>query len=346
MEEGVTMNKEKSPTSGQAGRASGASRFTTDPSKYSTNTIIDAFRKALIEHIGIAPDRIEADGKIHRFSTNGKKDDKSGRYVLHIDNGIPAGYFQCYRQDIKRTWRAGRDLVPDLTAEERQAMREQAEQTKAIKQRQETKKQQEAATRAVSIWRASGSAPFDYPYLEKKNIKPNGARIDGASIINPMYDVSGRLWNLQRIFSDGSKRFLTGGRKRGLFTVLGGVKLATAARALVVEGWATGCTVSAIEPGTPVIVAFDAGNLAPVVGAVLGRFPGLKLVIVADDDRKTERFKGKNVGIEKALAVAAQYPAVSVVVPDFPINAPLELSDVNDLVSWRNQQQGGATDGH
>jgi putative DNA primase/helicase len=339
--------KEKSPTSGQAGRASGLSRFTTDTTKYSTNTIIDAFRKALIEHIGVAPDVIEADGKRHYFSTNGKKEDKSGRYILHIDNGIPAGYFQCYRQDIKRTWRAGRDLVPDLTPEERQAMQVQAEQAKVRKQRAESKQQQATAEKSVAIWgsRESRPAPFDFPYLERKGIKPNGAKLYGAGLIIRMFDINGRMWNLQRIFSDGSKRFLPGGRKRGLFTVLGGVKLATAARALVVEGWATGCTVAALEPGTPVIVAFDAGNLEPVVGAVLGKFTCLQLVIVADDDRKTAQSKGKNVGIEKALEAAAKHQGVSVVVPDFPLNAPLELSDVNDLVSWRNQA-GGADDGH
>lgn len=337
----------KTPTGRQPGGVSmGDSRFTADSLKYSTHAVLDAFRNAMLEHLGCAPDVVEADGKARRFSTNGKKDDKAGRYILHIDGGIPAGYFECHRQGIKRTWRAGSDLLPELTAEERHAIQQQAEQSKARKQRQETKIQLEAAGRAASIWRFANQANADHPYLMGKGIKPNGARLHGASLIIRMFDADGRLWNLQRIFSDGAKRFMAGGRKRGLFTVLGGAKLATSPRALVCEGWATGCTVSALEPGTPVIVAFDAGNLAPVVGDVLAKFPHLKLVIVADDDRKTAKLKGKNTGIEKALAVAAQYPAVSVVVPDFPINAPLELSDINDLVSWRNAQQGGATDGH
>lgn len=338
--------KDKTPPGGQPGRVLNTSRFAADTRNISTNAVIDAFRKAMLEHIGIAPDVIEADGKAHRFSTNGKRGDKAGRYILHVDSGIPAGYFECHRQAIKRTWRAGSDLVPELSAKERDAIRQQAELNKARKQRAETQKQAETADKAVNIWRFAKGAPFDFPYLVTKGIKPNNARLYGAALIIPLYDISGRLWNLQRIFSDGSKRFMTGGRKRGLFTVLGGAKLAESARALVVEGWATGCTVSAIEPGTPVIVAFDAGNIAPVVGAVLGKYPDLQLIVVADDDRKTERFQGKNTGIERALAVAAQYPAVSVVVPDFPINAPLELSDINDLVSWRNQQQGGVTDGN
>jgi putative DNA primase/helicase len=152
---------------------------------------------------------IEADGKLHRFSTNGKKDDKSGRYILHIDNGIPSGYFQCYRQDIKRTWKAGRDLVPDLTREERQAMQVQAEQVKVRKQRAETKQQQAKADKSGAIWgaRETRPAPFDFPYLVRKGIKPNGAKLYGAGLIIRMFDINGRLWNLQRIFSDGSQAF-------------------------------------------------------------------------------------------------------------------------------------------
>lgn len=338
------MYKDKTPTGRQPGRVSNTSRFAADTHNISTNDVIDAFRKAMLEHLGCVPSVIEADGAAHRFSTNGKKGDLSGRYILHLDGGIPAGYFECHRQGIKRTWRAGRDLVPALSAEERLAIHEQTELNKARKQRAETKKQAETADQAVNIWSFARSAPFDYPYLITKGIKPNNAKLYNTALIIPMYDVFGRLWNLQRIFSDGSKRFLSGGRKRGLFTVLGGVKLAASTRALVVEGWATGCTVSALEPGVPVIVAFDAGNLASVVEAILGKYPNLQLVIVADDDRATAKKTGHNTGLEKALAVAAQYHAVTVVVPDFPINAPIELSDINDLVVWRNQHRG-ATDG-
>lgn len=338
------MYKDKTPTGRQPGRVSNTSRFAADTHNISTNDVIDAFRKAMLEHLGCVPGVIEADGEAHRFSTNGKKGDLSGRYILHLDGGIPAGYFECHRQGITRTWRAGRDLVPALSAEERLAIHEQTELNKARKQRAETKKQAETADQAVNIWRFARSAPFDYPYLITKGIKPNNAKLYNTALIIPMYDVFGRLWNLQRIFSDGSKRFLSGGRKRGLFTVLGGVKLAASTRALVVEGWATGCTVSALEPGVPVIVAFDAGNLASVVEAILGKYPNLQLVIVADDDRATAKKTGHNTGLEKALAVAAQYQAVTVVVPDFPINAPIELSDINDLVVWRNQHRG-TTDG-
>ena len=41
-----------------------------------------------------APDVIHDDGAIHRFSTNGKRGDDSGWYMLHTA-GIAAGAYGC-----------------------------------------------------------------------------------------------------------------------------------------------------------------------------------------------------------------------------------------------------------
>ena len=82
---------------------------------------IDTFRNA-IEAAGIgAPDDIQDDGKLHRFSTNGKRGDDSGWYVLHSD-GIPAGKFGCWRAGFESSWCAKADR--DLSDTERQAMRD------------------------------------------------------------------------------------------------------------------------------------------------------------------------------------------------------------------------------
>lgn len=65
------------------------------------NDHIDNFRNA-IEAAGIgAPNDIHDDGKLHRFSTNGKRGDDSGWYVLHGD-GVPAGRFGCGAADSSR----------------------------------------------------------------------------------------------------------------------------------------------------------------------------------------------------------------------------------------------------
>lgn len=308
-----------------------------------THEIIDAFREAMEADIGASPDTIEADGKGHRFSTNGKRGDKAGRYILHIDTGVPAGYYECHRQGIKRKWKASGDLVPQMTAAERDAIRQRAEQQR--KQREaDTRKQHEAtAEKAVSLWRAANTASGEHPYLQTKQIQGHIARQRGNTLLIPVYDVYGRLWSIQRIYGSGQKSFLKGGRKRGLFCLLNGKAsdLKHAARLLACEGFATGCTIAEMEKDTLVCVCFDAGNLMPVIDSVLQQVPDLPITIIADDDRKTERDSNgeHNPGKHKAQAVADKYPGVSVVLPDFPDDAPIELSDFNDLAVWNAQQQ-------
>ena len=62
-----------------------------------------AFQGA-ISSAGLAPpDTIIADGKIQRFSTNGKRGDDAGWYILHLDN-IPAGSFGNWREGCTEIW--------------------------------------------------------------------------------------------------------------------------------------------------------------------------------------------------------------------------------------------------
>ena len=75
--------------------------------------VIDQFHDA-IQSAGLTPPAdIEPDGKLRRFSSNGKRGDDSGWYVLHGDS-IPAGSFGDWRTGISQSWRAdiGRSLSP------------------------------------------------------------------------------------------------------------------------------------------------------------------------------------------------------------------------------------------
>ena len=56
-----------------------------------------AFQGAIAAAGLTPPDSIIADGKIRRFSTNGKGSDDAGWYILHLDN-IPAGSFGNWRE--------------------------------------------------------------------------------------------------------------------------------------------------------------------------------------------------------------------------------------------------------
>ena len=72
---------------------------------------IEQFRAALLA-AGIEPPKnMVADGKLHRFSTNGKRKDDAGWYVLHLD-GVPAGAFSATGALTSMRHRAPRQKRP------------------------------------------------------------------------------------------------------------------------------------------------------------------------------------------------------------------------------------------
>lgn len=64
---------------------------------------IAQFAASMAAHGLTPPESIEADGRIHRFSTNGKRGDTAGGYVLHLDQ-VAAGAFWDWRTGLYATW--------------------------------------------------------------------------------------------------------------------------------------------------------------------------------------------------------------------------------------------------
>jgi len=141
--------------------------------------------------------------------------------------------------------------------------------------------------KALRMWTTSRPANPDHPYLLKKRIRPNQARQIRKSLLIPLQDASGVLWNLQFIFPDGTKRFLRGGKVKGLFSVIGGRDKAD--RIFIGEGFATMATVHELT-GRNSVVAFSAGNLPAVASAIRKAFPKAEIVLVADADEAGERY--------------------------------------------------------
>ena len=146
------------------------------------------------------------------------------------------------------------------------------------------------------------------PYLVRKGVQAHGVRyLPDGTLIVPMRNESGELHNLQRIAphkpadGDPEKRFLPGGRKSGLWHLIGHVDGAPAL--LLAEGYATAASLHEAT-GLPVAVAFDAGNLGHVAKALRALHPALPLLLCGDDDRETEARTGKNPGREKATTAA------------------------------------------
>jgi putative DNA primase/helicase len=150
-----------------------------------------------------------------------------------------------------------------------------------------------------------------------------------GALVLPVTDFTGMLTSLQFIQSDGRKRLLSGGCKCGCFIHVEG-ELLSAARVIICEGWATGCTLAEDDPTALVLAAIDAGNLEAVAVSARRRWPNAEMVIAGDDDRLT----AGNPGATKARAAAIIAAGALLALPQWPVGAPESLSDFNDLASY------------
>lgn len=241
---------------------------------------IDQFRRAMKAAGLETPAQIIDDGKLHRFSSNGKQGDDSGWYVLHADD-IPAGSFGCWRSGIQATWCAKSDH--ELTGTERQAMRERMQAMKRQREADEASRNESAAAQGVQLWNKARIAT-DHPYLVAKGIKPHGAKVDAdGNLLVPMRDADGKLWNVECInVLEGWKKGLYGGKRIGCYYSIGKPK----GRLIVCAKFATGASIHEAT-GEAVAVAFNAGNLEHVALALRAKYPSLSIVVAANDDHQT-----------------------------------------------------------
>jgi putative DNA primase/helicase len=175
------------------------------------------------------------------------------------------------------------------------------------------------------MWSAAFAADVRHPYLMRKRVAARGVRQRGQYLLVPLY-ADGLLVNLQRIDARGEKRFLPGGQVKGAYCPIG--RPVRGARLYMAEGWATACTIHALT-GCAVAAAMNAGNLKPVALALKAKYPDAQLVIAGDDDRQTQGNPGRTAAMAAALAADAE-----VSFPEWPEDAPLALSDFNDLHVW------------
>ena len=279
--------------------------------------------RAAIQAAGLTPpDEIEADGRLRRFATNGKRDDLAGWYVLFCD-GVPAGSYGCWRSGISETWCA--NIGRALTDAEASEHRERVEAMRRLRDEEAAQRQLEAAARAASIWQEATPATAEHEYLARKGVEPHGLHTHEGRLVVPLRDSAGALHSLQLIATDGSKRFLPGGRVTGFYFSIGSTQ--GEATLCIAEGFATAASIHEAT-GRPVAVAFNAGNLLPVAKALRERYPEVTLIICADDDAGTDG----NPGLTKATE-AAQAVDGLLAVPGFGTDRPDGATDFNDLAT-------------
>ena len=296
---------------------SGASAFNSLNLKtnYNTSSIESQFRLAMkaagINYSG----EIIPDGKLHRFHIESQKPSTlNGAYTLHLD-GYPAGWFMDYTTGLSQKWRS-RNVSRASYALIKQIIEAKLQREAEIRQRQEA-----AAINAVNIYNPSKPIvkQSEHSYLVKKRIQPHGARFYHDALVIPIFNESDQLVNLQFINLKGEKRFLSGGRKRGCFHIIGDLSQ----RILICEGFATGASLFEAS-GQRVVVAFDAGNLLPVAKAVRELAPADSEIIICGDNDVS------GIGQEKAHKAALSIGG-KVLIP------PTPGMDWNDVVVSRGE---------
>lgn len=286
------------------------------------------FREALQAAFGSVDWLPEPDGTIHRFKVPGDKPGTlNGWYVLFLD-GIASGAFGSWK-DVG-TWHNWSIRKPSDYLEA-DLIRQRIEHAKSQREAEQAHRQASAASYAKRLWKEAVPADPVHPYLATKRVAANRLRQHGDTLLVPLY-VEGRLCNLQRIAHDGTKRFLSGGRVKGAYSPIGALE---PGRPLYVcEGWATGATIHA-ETGAAVACAMNAGNLKPVAQALRARHgSAIQIVVAGDDDRQTEGNPGRTAATAAAVAIGAE-----VAFPEWPEDAPVELTDFNDLQRWRAEHE-------
>lgn len=146
-------------------------------------------------------------------------------------------------------------------------------------QAEEDRKADAARVTAIAAakrrWERAKPVDGAQAYLERKQVAPSGARMDGDNLLVPMWDSEGEVVNVQSIAPDGTKRFHTGCPTVGARFYIG----IGWGKAIICEGFATGASVYEATADR-VVVAFSQGQVENIARELIAA--GVGVVIAAD----------------------------------------------------------------
>lgn len=173
-----------------------------------------------------------------------------------------------------------------VTDADRKKWRDREEKMRLQAEADERKAQEAAAKRADRTWKAK-SFDRDCPYLERKQVKNYGCKINGkGNLLVPLFDIDGKLWNIQEIHADDFKPYLKGARLNECFYIIGEITQPNQIVCMA-EGYATGASIYEAT-GRTTILSFQSGNTDKVGIAIRTKYPDLQLVYCTDDDSHSE----------------------------------------------------------
>ncbi len=200
--------------------------------------------------------------------------------------------------------------------------RKKREEEQARKEAEEEARRKEGHERALTAWADAPRANADHPYLTDKCLsdylrsdglaelretssrKLYGWGTDDRLLMIRFVDVFDRTSGFQVIDECGNKRYTTGprGQYKGAHAFFGDTEAPKLIA--VAEGFASGYAARVAADAT-FGMARDAGNLAEMVQIVRAKFPGVRALLLADNDIPAEdKLAQGNVGMYAAVQAA------------------------------------------
>ncbi len=279
-----------------------------------------ALMEAGMDYSGI----FHADGKLHRFSCDGEKDN-AGWYVLFVHSDVVVGKFGCWRRNINVEFCSRNKST--LTAAEWKEITNSTREAEKIRCAEQAAAEAKVKAHCEHIFR---DVPVtSHPYAAKKGIKLYGHPITSHEssypgwLEIPLQDETGIIHSAQLIAPDGTKRFLFQGRVAGCFMRLPGLEEAPL---VICEGYATGCSIHEAT-GWEIACTASCGNLMAVSKRLRAKNQDRIFILCSDNDQFTK----ENPGLTKAKE-AAKEAGCHVCWPEFGDEALSDKpTDFNDL---------------
>ncbi len=226
-----------------------------------------SFSTKCMETLGVMPNNTVIDGKIHRFGRDGRC-----WYVLHESKrgtGTIYGHYGDWSQSGLEEVSFCSKGDNGLTSEERKDAEEQRRLFEA-----EKKRLQEEITKEMVKYYNSLPQAISHPYLERKGVKAGkDLRVDGDTLIIPLYGNTGEIQTLQKISPRGEKKLYYGLSSSYVRYIFPGNT-----HVFLCEGYATGASIHEAT-GATVICAMFAGNIPKIAKDYKGA------IVVADNDK-------------------------------------------------------------
>jgi len=303
------------------------------------------FRAAMEAH-GLKPPTNIIPGRLHRFSTNGKRGDDAGWCRQFPDE--QAGVFGDWRSGLSEAWFADDAPTQATRAEIQAAIRAMQIEREAHLATVAA----ETARKARELWLA-GSEAKQHPYLLRKQVDlcavvvreinaravreilgylpaARGEALQGRLLMLPVQR-DGVVATLELIDESGRKCALRGeGTRTGAYWATGPMPEETV-HLIIAEGVATTASCC-LATGWFGVAALSVGNLERVALAMRERFPLADLVIAADVD--------KSAGLPMPQAVAAARAVGARLA--WPVFAGTRLESQSDFNDWHVAEGLGA----